>query len=425
MSLDSAPALQAFDWTARGSDGRHRKGATRAANKNEVIAILRDEGLFPIQVQPSGAAARPAAAKKARSPRKGAKETGPAKLTLAETDMFVGRLAKLVGMGITLDRALGFMEDAPDAKGKTLHIAQAASALRRATREGTPLSDALRDTAGWDDVASLSLIRAAEVSGDLPKALMSVKQIFETRLALLRKLGTGLIYPAILIVVAVISVGLVMIGIIPEFRPIVEGRMEAIPVLGRAVFALSAWLETAWLMLLPGLLLLGCGIAWLYKKGRLMPVLMRLALWLPFSRSLLLRTGMVRALHVLGTLLSRGVVVSEAMQTLARGADGPLQGAFEDVSKRIEGGDPLWEALRETQLAPADAIEMIRIGEEAGDLPAMILRSAEDLRAAADRDLERAMLLFQPALIVIVGLLIGVSLYALFSAISAVNQVSF
>ena len=415
-----------FDWTARGPDGRHRKGATQAASRAAVIAGLRDAGLFPIEVRPAGGTAKA----KAKTPvskggRAKAATAAAHKLTLAETDMFVGRLAKLVGMGITLDRALGFIEEAPEAKGKTLHIAQTAAALRRVTREGTPLSDALQQEAGWDDVASISLIRAAEVSGDLPKALISVKQIFETRLALLRKLGTGLIYPAILIVVALISVGLVMIAIIPEFRPIVAGRMDAIPFLGRVVFAISAWLETAWLMLLPGLLLLGCALAWLYKKGRLMPVLMRLALWLPFSRKLLLRTGMVRALHVLGTLLSRGVVVSQAMKTLADGAAGPLKSAFETVSHRIEGGDPLWEALADTHLAPADAIEMIRIGEEAGDLPNMILRSAEDLRAASDRDLERAMLLFQPALIVIVGLLIGVSLYALFSAISAVNQVSF
>ena len=424
MALDQATATDVFEWTARSTDGRHRKGTTRAASKAEVIALLREEGLFPIQVRPTGGAVAPAAQKKGashRAPVAAAKR----RLSLTETDMFVGRLAKLVSMGITLDRALGFIEEAPEAKGKTLHIAGLAGDLRRVTREGTPLSDALRDTGGWDDVASLSLIRAAETSGDLPKALTSVKQILETRLSLLRKLGTGLIYPAILIFVALISVGLVMIGIIPEFRPIVAGRMDAIPFLGRMVFALSAWLETAWLLLLPLALLAGCGVAWLYKKGRLMPALMRLALWLPLSRKLLLRTGMVRALHVLGTLLSRGVVVSEAMQTLAQGADGPLRHAFLEVSTKIEGGDPLWEALSETGHAPADAIEMIRIGEEAGDLPAMILRSAEDLRASADRDLERAMLLFQPALIVIVGLLIGVSLYALFSAISAVNQVSF
>lgn len=410
-----------FDWTARGPDGRHRKGATRARNRAAVIAALRDEGLFPIEVQPAGAGAgNPAQARERAAPPAGAQV-----LTLSENDMFVGRLAKLVGMGITLDRALGFIEEAPAARGKTLRIAQAAAQLRRSTREGTPLSDALRQDAGWDDVACLSLIRAAEVSGDLPKALSSVKEIFETRLALLRKLGTGLIYPAILIVVALISVGLVMIGIIPEFRPIVEGRMQAIPPLGRAVFALSAWLQTAWMLLLPGLVLLGCGFAWAYKKGRLMPLLTTLALRLPFSRRLILRAGMVRALHVLGTLLVRGVVVSRAMQTLASGADGPLKAAFATVSARIEGGDPLWEAFSDTGLVPGDAVEMIRIGEEAGDLPHMILRSAEDLRAASDRDLERAMLLFQPALIVIVGLLIGVSLYALFSAISAVNQVSF
>ena len=74
---------------------------------------------------------------------------------------------------------------------------------------------------------------------------------------------------------------------------------------------------------------------------------------------------------------------------------------------------------------PREAIEMIRIGEEAGDLGGMITRTSSDMREAVDRDLERFLLLFQPALIVGVGLMIGVSLYALFSAIVSVNAISF
>lgn len=426
------PGDTTFQWTARTASGERRKGLTAAPDKKTVAEVLRIEGLYPVGIE---AVTSEGKARKDR-PKKRVATKAPATATpskgsvravsMVEADLLIGRLAKLVGMGITLDRALGFIEEAPGAKGASARVAQTAQRLRKATREGAQLSDALRDHAGWEDAASLTLIRAAEVSGDLAQALAAVKTILETRLALVRRLATGLIYPAILILVAILSVGLVLVAIIPEFRPIVDGRYELIPWLGRAVFALSAWLETVWMLLLPLLGLLAVGAVVLHRRGRLMPLLTKLALRLPFTRGLILRTGMIRSLHVLGTLLSRGVVVSDAMRTLADNAgSGPLEAAFETVSQRIEGGDPLWQALSDTGLAPPDAIEMIRIGEEAGDLPGMILRSADDLRASADRDLERAMLLFQPALIVFVGLLIGVSLYALFSAISAVNSISF
>lgn len=74
---------------------------------------------------------------------------------------------------------------------------------------------------------------------------------------------------------------------------------------------------------------------------------------------------------------------------------------------------------------PSAAVEMVRIGEETGDLSGMIMRAADEMRDAADRELERFLALFQPALIIIVGLLVGVSLYALFSAIVSVNSISF
>ena len=91
----------------------------------------------------------------------------------------------------------------------------------------------------------------------------------------------------------------------------------------------------------------------------------------------------------------------------------------------MQSGTPLWQALDTADLLDGDAIETIRIGEEAGDLPDMVARAAADLREARSRATERFMLLFQPALIVIVGATIGVSLYALFSAITAVNAISF
>jgi general secretion pathway protein F len=118
--------------------------------------------------------------------------------------------------------------------------------------------------------------------------------------------------------------------------------------------------------------------------------------------------------------------LSEALRVVgSTAAGGALRDSLRRVTTRVESGEALSSALAEAKLVPTTAIELIRIGEETGDLSGMTARAAQEMREAADQALERFLALFQPALIVVVGLIVGISLYALFSAIVAVNSIAF
>ncbi|GFE66490.1 type II secretion system F family protein [Litoreibacter roseus] len=403
-----------FVYKARDTSGARQTGKIAGRNITEATAALKAKGLFPITLEPEASALEAA-----RPISQRIKRTGP--MTARQTAEFLSRLAKLVARRITLDRALAIMGESGENR-----ISGTAASIRGALREGVPLSQALRDKAGVTDTVTLALVRGAEVSGDMDKALVTAADILQSRLAVRRRIVTGLLYPGILLVVAIASLALIMIAIIPQFVPLIEDRYDLIPPLGKAVFAVSQIMTTLWPTILAALI----GtlfLAWfMARRGTLLKFSARIGSAVPFVRRLVLRNQMMLLLHVLGALLGRDVTLSSALRVVTSSvADARIKASLSDATRRVESGAALSAALKAQALLPYDAIEMIRIGEETGDLRGMVSKTSVDMREAADRDLERFLLLFQPALIVGVGLLIGVSLYALFSAIVAVNTISF
>jgi general secretion pathway protein F len=192
------------------------------------------------------------------------------------------------------------------------------------------------------------------------------------------------------------------------------------------VFGASAILSALWPVLVAGFAIGGFALWLLHRRGKALPVIARLTARLPLVRDIIQRNQALVALHILSALLRRGVLLSEALRVVAATAPvGMLREGLRTVTTRVESGEALSSALTEARLVPTTAIEMVRIGEETGDLSGMTARAAQEMREAADQALERFLALFQPALIVGVGLIVGISLYALFSAIVAVNSIAF
>lgn len=402
-----------FNYKARDTNGSRKSGQISGRDRAEATAALKAKGLFPISLEADDGSV---------SFGKAATQMGKSgQLSAKQTADFLARLAKLAGRQIPIERSLAIIGEGGSDKISTM-----AQAIRKTLREGTPLSRALQIEAGINDPVTLSLISGAEVSGDMDQALSTAADILQNRLLVRRRIVTGLMYPGILLFVALISLGLIMIAIIPQFRPLVADRFDLVPPIGRAVFAFSHLLTTIWPIMLVALVA-AVFLTWFAARRGMLGVLMtRVGSYVPFISQMVLRNQMMLMLHVLGALLARDVTLSGALRVVTKSSpEGVVKSGMAKVTRTVESGDALSSALREQGLLPREAIEMIRIGEEAGDLGGMISRTSLDMREAADRDLERFLLVFQPALIVGVGLLIGVSLYALFSAIVAVNAISF
>ncbi|MEM6407164.1 MAG: type II secretion system F family protein [Pseudomonadota bacterium] len=410
---------QSYAFSARDADGRKHSGMLNAPTHLDATRQLRAKGLFPIEINAVDADTVPVDHQAAKpslfKPRPGRRMSGRLQ---AE---FVARLAKLAGAKISIDRALKIMADGEDGA-----IATAAQTLRMHVREGGGFAEGLQRATRIEDAATLALVRGAESSGELDVALATAAGILEQRLMVARRIITGLLYPGLLLVVSVISVGVIMIAIIPQFVPLVESRLDALPIMGRAVFAISGTLSAIWPVLLSAIIACCGAFLWAWQKGKAGALLSRLALLFPVTRNLIERNHAMMALHILGALLTRNVTLSQALKVVADTTPaGRVQTAFRDVLQSVSEGASVAASFSKTPVLAPSAVEMLRIGEETGALEEMSTRAATEMREASDRALERFLVLFQPAMIVIVGALVGVSLYALFSAIVSVNQVAF
>lgn len=416
MADTANPAEVQFDYSARDAAGGRKRGRIGARDRTDAARLLRAQGLYPVDI--TQATATKPEASFAQALKAG---RSPARLTQRNRADLILRLAKLTGSRISLDRALSIIADGSDGA-----LPLAANALRTHMREGGTLLDGLRDHVGLTDAATLALVRGAEVSGDLPEALSTAADILQQRLMLTRRIITGLMYPSLLMIIAILSIGLIMIAIIPQFRPLIEDRMDAVPFLGRMIFGISGVLVAIWPILVAGIAIGGFALWLLHRRGKAMPVITRLTARLPMVRDVLQRNQAMVALHILSALLRRGVLLSEALRVVGATAPaGPVRDGLRTITTRVESGEALSSALTQAKLVPTTAVEMVRIGEETGDLSGMTARAADEMREAADQALERFLALFQPALIVGVGLIVGISLYALFSAIVAVNSIAF
>ena len=411
----AADSTRAFEYRARDAAGTRSAGRITARDRQHATALLKAQGLFPIAVGPAqGTGASPGVA---IAPV----DVKSKPLNARAAARLISRLAKLTGQKVSIDQALGIVAEGGGRDG----VPVAAAAILSQVREGAPLSTALTRMPGLSDPAIVALVQGAEASGEMAKALATADEILRTRMATLRSITTSLIYPAILFGIALFSMGLIMVAIIPQFRPLIEDRMDMVPFLGRMIFALSALASGLWPLI--ATLLLGGGFAlWIAARRGMLGRIWYISQQLPGLRGIVRRNQVTMVLHVLGELLTRRITLSAALRVVVASApDGPVRDAFEAARERVEGGDALSAALARESLVPPDVLEMIRIGEAAGDLPEMVVRAAIEARETTARDLERFLLLFQPALIVLVGLMIGVSLYALFSAIVSVNAISF
>ncbi|MEO1474179.1 MAG: type II secretion system F family protein [Pseudomonadota bacterium] len=405
---------QTFNYVARDASGARKTGQLVAPSSRVVSERLRADGLFPVEVNVDDGTGGQASTLDMLLGRGGG-------LSQRKQSELVGRLATLTERRVPIDRALQVVADGDDKV-----LANAAAQTRKALREGAPFSTALEHQAEISDPAILSLIRGAEVSGDLSQALKTAADLLSQRLKVRRRILTGLMYPCLLLIVAVISLGLIMVAIIPQFRPLVEDRMDLVPPLGRAIFAFSGMLEATWPFVVTGIVLGGLAIWYLARTGRGAAVLSAAMRRLPLVGQVLRRNQIMMMLQTLGALLGRGVILSQALRVTVDTAPaaGGLKAKLGEALTMVESGDRLTSAFRSTRLLTTSSLEVVRIGEESGDLGLMVSKAADDLREEADRDLERFLALFQPALIILVGLMIGVSLYALFSAIVSVNAIS-
>ncbi|HEY7885237.1 MAG TPA: type II secretion system F family protein [Cellvibrionaceae bacterium] len=401
--------MPSFSYKAARRDGSVVQGALESASQELAARDLRNQGLVLLSLQASGA--EPAPKRLGRR----------ADFGRAQVLSFTSELAVLLRAGLPIDRALKVLIDmtSTDAARSVLEE------LLSTVKGGKGLSQALQARSDLFDEFYVSMVRSGEASGSLAEVLARLSEQLERAKQVRTGVVSALIYPAILAVVALISV-LVMLGfVVPQFEALFSDMGEALPLLTVMVINSGEAIKNngIWLLLLGGLLVYGLrrwlrtppGKAWLDRK----------MLNLPILGAVVFKYEIARFSRTMGTLLGSGVSLLQSLKIAVQTVgNNDVRVALAELSPEVKRGGRISRALAEAKMFSPMMIQMVRVGEESGQLDTMLLELARVYDDEVSAGVKRSLTLLEPVLILAMGGMIGLIIVAILMGILSVNDLA-
>ena len=411
-----------YVYRAADAAGRVLDGTLDASGRESALRQLRSKGLTPVSLKES-AGARPTPSVESAGTSTGARGWRFASHEPDRTDVhnLTSELAVMLRAGLPLDRALRILIDMTE-KPSMVSLLQD---LLKSVKGGKGLSQALQQHHGLFGDFYISMLRSGEAGGNLGEVLGRLAEHLERVKALRESVISALIYPAILIVVACISVVLMLGFVVPQFETLFEDMGEALPLPTRLIVTLgevvAAW---GWLIAIGAGAAAWLGRRWLAtQRGRLW--LDRALLRVPVLGELVRKYELTRFARSMGTLLGSGVPIVGALQ-IAGDTIGNLvlRNAMSSVPAAIKQGGRLADALHLTGLFSPLALNMVRLGEETGRLDAMLLELSRVHDADVQAGVKRLLTMLEPLLILVLGDVIAAIIVSILMGILSVNDLA-
>jgi general secretion pathway protein F len=332
---------------------------------------------------------------------------------------FAEDLAVLLNAGSDLDAALFFMMGSRGDSAQQLVL----SHVRARVRQGVLLSVALSDHSDYFDNYFIGMVRSGEASGRLPDALEQLAKQLESNQELKSQINTALIYPSILAVVMTVSLMLVFTVILPKLTGLFDSFGGDLSVSAKALLSvgefMSRWGQSILTVIAVSLLLAYLFQHQLQTKQRLISLVKRI----PFVRRLLSQIELARFTSTLSSLLASGLSQTEALAISAESfqfEDNRL--GIERAISKIKDGEPLSKAMSDVEGLSALYAHSIGSGERAGQLPLTLNVLAQRLEKDFSRRAQRLAAMVEPILIIALGLVIGMIVYTVFSALQVMGD---
>ena len=415
--------MPVFRYKAVDAAGGVATGELEAANESEIVDRLRDQGMLPMQVARSNGASPAASVARSAGPTQARRGFfglfAPKKVTRDQLLALTRELATLMRAGLPLDRALevliGLADSAP--------AAALLQEIRDEVRGGKSLSQALEARREVFSRFYVNIVRAGEAGGALGVVLSRLADTMERNKELRESVKSALIYPTILIGVAVASVLVLLVWVVPQFEQTFAQAGKALPLPTLVVIFLGTTLKQWWWA---GVAIVALAIAWIRRRLRMPAVRARWdarTLRLPLIGDLVTKVEVARFARTLATLLGNGVTLLAGLaivkETLGNVV---LANALDGVVARLREGKGFGRPLDETGLYPKLAVQMILVGEESGRLEEMLNRVADVYDREVSMAIKRFLSVLEPALILTLAVLIGGIVFSILLGVMGMSE---
>ncbi|MBN1817138.1 MAG: type II secretion system F family protein [Sedimentisphaerales bacterium] len=414
-----------FQYRALDADGNEVKSEIEALSNKEAISKIRNKGLFPTKVTAKGGAKKVKAVREATPKRR--KKTG--KVKMKQVCQFARQLSTLQDAGLAILRSLRILET-QQKKGKLKTII---GYVADDIEGGSTLSEAMAKHPKCFDRLFVNMIAAGEVGGVLDIILSRLADFMEKSEKLKAKIKGAMVYPIVVMSAALLIVLGLMIFIIPTFSEVIKDMSdgkEGLPWLTETLLKISEWL-TGFTGVIPNALFVVAApfviIAFFkllrqFQKGRY--AMDTIKLYLPIIRKLVYKTSVARWTRTLGTLISAGVPILEALNITRDTSGNEVYAAvLNKVHHAIRQGDTFANPLKQTKKVDGMVVNMIDVGEETGDMDKMLEKIANNFDEEADVLVSSLMSLLEPIMIICLGLIVGTIVIAMFLPMIKLMQV--
>ena len=396
-----------YAYKATNKEGKDQFGVLESESQALAVQDIRNMGLFPTHIRE----ARKSDEKRARKKKGGLGEIYFGGLKWKEVVVMTRQIATLIDAGLPLLRSLNILV----AQLKPSKLRDILRDVTADVQSGSTFSEGLAKHPKAFDRLYVNMVKAGEVGGMLETVLARLATFMEKRMALIRKVRGAMVYPIFVIAAATGIVTFLLIKVVPVFAEIFAEFGSGLPAPTQFLVDVSEFIQYQWWRIM----LYFSSTIITIKLGRKVPIIQRLidrvSLKIPKIGDLVTKVAVARFARTLGTLLTSGVPILQALKiTRETISNSVIQDAIQKVHDRIKEGDTIAAPLDESKVFPAMVVNMIDVGEETGSLDAMLTKVADIYDSEVEIAVDAMLSLMEPAIILILGGIIGFIVIALY-----------
>ncbi|MCA9533633.1 MAG: type II secretion system F family protein [Myxococcales bacterium] len=385
-------------WEAKARTGETRKGVMEADTLEVVEQRLRTQQLNPVKVK--------------KKP-KDINITIGTGVSDKDLVIFIRQFATMIDAGLPLVQCLDILST----QGENAVFRKLLTDVKAFVEQGGTFSDALREHPKVFDDLFVNLIQAGEVGGILDAILRRLAIYIEKRVKLQRQVRSALIYPSAVLIIAFAVIAIMLQFVIPTFQDMFRqfGSEDGLPWLTQKIISFSVWFRNNVIFLILGIIATSTAISYSYRTPKGKRFWHKTMITVPVLGPVMRKIAVARFTRTMGTLLSSGVPILDAMAIVARAAGNVIvEEAINKTASQVREGRTMSEPLMETNVFPSMVVQMIAVGEQTGALDTMLNKIADFYEEEVDVAVAGLMSLIEPFMMVFIGGIVGTILIGMY-----------
>ena len=411
-----------FAYSAVDAQGKTHQGTLEANNAADAATAIKKKGQFPTNISETTAAASGKAAGKGFSFKfslGGGGGTG--KVPGKTLTVFTRQLSTLISAGLPLLRSLRTLGK----QEKDANLKKIMAGLSESVEGGTTFSEALTQHPKAFNKLYVNMVKAGELGGVLEIVLTRLAEFAEKSQRIKGKVTSAMVYPLVVLTIAVGIVTFLMLFIVPKFEAIFKDMLggRPLPFITQMIMDLSRFIQGNFILIAVAIIVTVVAARFAMKMPGVAAAVDNYKLKIPLFGDMLTKTSVARFSRTLGTLVSSGVPILQALN-ITRDTAGNLRvsKAVESIHDNVKEGESMVTPMEASGIFPPMVVSMVQVGEETGQLPDMLTKVADVFEEEVDNAVSGLTSLLEPVMIVLLALVVGTIVVALFLPLITIIQ---